>query len=221
MAAMPELSQELLDQISEFIREPHGSTVCSEWKETLYESLHIAARARFNRRVHTEGEVIFRYGATRELGSFDESVVYSFNFKADGTYRMQWARTMGECCSMSEQHFGSWRFVLDQVHCETLDPFEAAASALEAASSLVDPSELEANLIVPVGTTSALEAAASLVDPSEANIGEEVPYAPAGYRFLVPIKDILEANGSYVQALLGSPAAPWELPARVGSQCST
>jgi hypothetical protein len=55
---------------------------------------------------------------------FDESVNYSFNFQPDGTYRMLWARSFGVCGIWSEQHFGAWRIVLDQVICETLDPRE-------------------------------------------------------------------------------------------------
>lgn len=45
---------------------------------------------------------------------------------------------------------------------------------------------------------------------------KQVHYAPAGYKFKVPIDEILSANGVYFQAALGSPAAPWELPARTG-----
>jgi hypothetical protein len=106
-------------------------------------------------------------------GAFEESVMYSFNFQPDGTYTMQWSRTFGEWSSQSEQHFGAWRLVLDQVVCETVDPQWATGDS-------------------------------------------EVPYAPAGYKFQVPINDILEAKGMYVQALPGSPAKPWEAPARYG-----
>ena len=46
-------------------------------------------------------------------------------------------------------------------------------------------------------------------------------YAPPGYRFNVPVNDILKANGAYFQAPLGSLAASWELPARTGKQEDT
>lgn len=53
------------------------------------------------------------------------------------------------------------------------------------------------------------------LSPKEEN-DREVRYAPAGYNFQLPLSEILEAHGTSFQALSGSPAAPWELPARTG-----
>lgn len=52
--------------------------------------------------------------------------------------------------------------------------------------------------------------------PGELATDREVRYAPPGYKFEVPVHDILKADGTYFQAPLGSPAERWELPARTG-----
>ncbi|CAJ1364928.1 unnamed protein product [Effrenium voratum] len=44
----------------------------------------------------------------------------------------------------------------------------------------------------------------------------EMRYAPAGFKFAVPLEEILNAKGGYFQAKDGSRAAEWELPARTG-----
>ncbi|CAK0883427.1 unnamed protein product [Prorocentrum cordatum] len=46
----------------------------------------------------------------------------------------------------------------------------------------------------------------------------EVRFAPPGYRFRIPIDDVLQAAGTYYTTPLGSPAAEWELPARTGKE---
>jgi hypothetical protein len=176
MAPLPDLSLEIQAQVLALTTEPRASMTCSDWKCKLYESLHLGSRARFNVRLQTKGKVMFRYSAVRPLGQdFEESVSYIFNFQPDGNYRMQWARTFGMCSSWSEQHLGSWRVVLDQVFCETLDARE------------------------------------------EQN-DREVPYAPAGYKFQLPLEGILEADGRYYLAPPGSLAASWELTARTGKR---
>mmetsp|Transcript_1700 Transcript_1700/g.4315 ORF Transcript_1700/g.4315 Transcript_1700/m.4315 type:complete len:249 (-) Transcript_1700:322-1068(-) len=48
----------------------------------------------------------------------------------------------------------------------------------------------------------------------------EMRFAPAGYKFAMPVLDILTAEGGYFQAPDGSKAADWELPARTG-KCSS
>ncbi|CAE7204655.1 unnamed protein product [Symbiodinium natans] len=54
------------------------------------------------------------------------------------------------------------------------------------------------------------------LEPREEASETEMRYAPAGYKFAVPIDDILSAQGGYFQAKDGSKAADWELPARTG-----
>ncbi|CAJ1401807.1 unnamed protein product [Effrenium voratum] len=44
----------------------------------------------------------------------------------------------------------------------------------------------------------------------------EMRYAPTGFKFAVPLEEILNAKGGYFQAKDGSRAAEWELPARTG-----
>jgi hypothetical protein len=53
--------------------------------------------------------------------------------------------------------------------------------------------------------------------PNESNEWE-IRYAPSGYKFDVPIESILMTNGAYYTAPLGSPAVPWEQPARTGKE---
>lgn len=54
------------------------------------------------------------------------------------------------------------------------------------------------------------------LEPLEAVSDREVRYAPAGYKFQVPVNDIIKADGAYFQAPLGAAAAAWELPVRTG-----
>lgn len=55
--------------------------------------------------------------------------------------------------------------------------------------------------------------------PEASTVSEtEMRYAPAGYKFAVPLKEILAAKGGYFEAPEGSKAADWELPARTGKQ---
>ncbi|CAK9067932.1 unnamed protein product [Durusdinium trenchii] len=54
------------------------------------------------------------------------------------------------------------------------------------------------------------------LEPTEEAGESEMRYAPAGYKFALPIHDILSAKGGYFQAKDGSKAAAWELPARTG-----
>ncbi|CAE7636289.1 unnamed protein product, partial [Symbiodinium sp. KB8] len=54
------------------------------------------------------------------------------------------------------------------------------------------------------------------LEPQEEASETQMRYAPAGYKFAVPVEDILSAEGGYFQARDGSRAADWELPARTG-----
>lgn len=53
-------------------------------------------------------------------------------------------------------------------------------------------------------------------EPQEEAGETEMRYAPAGYKFSVPVDDILNAQGGYFQAEDGAKEADWELPARTG-----
>jgi len=55
----------------------------------------------------------------------------------------------------------------------------------------------------------------TLAPPQEVS-DREVRYAPPGYKFQMPINDILCAKDGYFQVADGARAAPWELPARTG-----
>jgi len=54
------------------------------------------------------------------------------------------------------------------------------------------------------------------MEPEEKAGETEMRYAPAGYKFSIPLNDILMAKGGYFQAKDGSKAADWELPVRIG-----
>lgn len=45
-------------------------------------------------------------------------------------------------------------------------------------------------------------------------------YAPAGYKFAIPLSDILNAKGGYLQAKDGSKEADWEPQVRIGRKGS-
>lgn len=174
MALLPSLDEELQAKILAYVTEPKASITCWTWKNTLYKQLHLDLRARFNLRLHEEGNVVFCYGAVRPLGEdFEESVSYNFAFLSNHTYKMQWTRTYDAWTSQTEQHFGAWHLFLDEIQCETLEPLEATSD-------------------------------------------REVRYAPPGFKFQVPVNDILKAKGVYFEAPIGAPAATWELPARTG-----
>jgi len=56
-------------------------------------------------------------------------------------------------------------------------------------------------------------------EPNHAvNFDREVRFAQPGFKFRVPIEDILMTNGTYYTAPLGSPAATWEQAARTGKE---
>ena len=48
----------------------------------------------------------------------------------------------------------------------------------------------------------------------------EMRYAPAGYKFAIPLTDILNAKGGYLQAKDGSKEADWEPQVRIGRKGS-
>jgi hypothetical protein len=174
MSLLPDLDDELQAKILTYVTEPRASRCCKYWKDALYKTLHLKDHASFNRQLFEEGKVVFCYNAVRPLGvDFEESVGYNFMFAPDRTYRMQWTRTFDAWSSQSEQQFGKWNVLLDEIACETLEPLEQAGD-------------------------------------------REVRYAPAGYKFRIPVKDILVAEGRYYTVPDGSPAETWEMPARNG-----
>merc|ERR1719296_509646 len=66
------------------------------------------------------------------------------------------------------------------------------------------------------GGTGALCCETTAPDEKQVNVDREVRFAEPGYKFSVPIQDILMTNGRHYTAPLGSPAASWELTARTG-----
>jgi len=118
----PALDDDIHNKILAFVTEQKACLSCHAWKDYLYESLQLQLRIRFNQRL-ANGPVTFSYNAVRPLGEdFEESVNYNFEFRSDGKYYMQWARTFDAWSSQSEQHYGSWTIDKDDIHCETLDP---------------------------------------------------------------------------------------------------
>eukprot|EP00931_Biecheleriopsis_adriatica_P075363 TRINITY_DN49244_c0_g1_i1.p1 TRINITY_DN49244_c0_g1~~TRINITY_DN49244_c0_g1_i1.p1 ORF type:complete len:261 (+),score=53.11 TRINITY_DN49244_c0_g1_i1:33-785(+) len=128
MAPVPDLDEELHARILAYVTEPRASVSCQAWKKYLYEALKLEPRIRFMQRLAEEGRVTYCYNAVRPLGEdFEESVGYSFNFAADGTYRLMWTRTFDAWSSQCEQHFGRWHVFMDYVACETTEPLEEAS----------------------------------------------------------------------------------------------
>jgi hypothetical protein len=56
------------------------------------------------------------------------------------------------------------------------------------------------------------------VDPLEEPRDAQVRFAPAGWKFSMPLEDILSTGGAYKEAPVGAPPAPWESLARLGKE---
>jgi len=119
------LDEDLHAKILHYVSEHKASLSCKTWKDFLYTSLQLEQRIWFYQQL-SKGPVTFSYNAVRPLGEdFEESVSYQFEFAANGTYNMQWARTFDAWSSQSEQHFGKWNIDMGRIDCETLEPTDA------------------------------------------------------------------------------------------------
>lgn len=116
------MDDDLHCKILDYVSEPKACVACHAWRDHLYDSLKLRFGISFRRQL-AKDPVSFSYNAVRPLAEdFEESVSYNFLFSANGTYKMQWARTFDAWSSQSEQQFGKWSVVKEEVLCETMEP---------------------------------------------------------------------------------------------------
>eukprot|EP00448_Togula_jolla_P002935 CAMPEP_0170620154 /NCGR_PEP_ID=MMETSP0224-20130122/27906_1 /TAXON_ID=285029 /ORGANISM="Togula jolla, Strain CCCM 725" /LENGTH=245 /DNA_ID=CAMNT_0010946307 /DNA_START=21 /DNA_END=758 /DNA_ORIENTATION=+ len=117
---MPELDEAALNCLLGFVGEPRGRLCCQAWSKHLYESLNLKNRIRFNKHIRTRGSIFFHHSAVRALGEeFEECVTYQFEFRAEGSYSLQWTRTFDGWTSDMERQLGTWTVVDNAVQCDS------------------------------------------------------------------------------------------------------
>lgn len=119
---MGQLDDAALTRVLQFVREPVASLCCRSWASYLYESLRLRHKIAFRKAIHEQEKLSYVHSTVRDLGGMEECVSFSFLFKADCTYSLQWFRE--GLTSDNEQQYGTWCIAGEKVTCETLSPLE-------------------------------------------------------------------------------------------------
>jgi hypothetical protein len=121
MAAQPVLNEACLTRILHYINESRARLCCRTWEQHLVKALYLTSRAQLAQKLHARGGALpYHHCTVRDFGGIEECFSYSFLFRLDRTYSLQWFRE--GLTSDNEQQFGSWHIEADALLCATLAP---------------------------------------------------------------------------------------------------
>jgi hypothetical protein len=120
---LPELDDISVAGVMEFVNTPSARLCCRQWAKHIRDSMQMEPQIRFHKALHESQDVALSYqhSAVLEAQGTEETISFHFLFMRDGTFSLEWFRQGQQREEDSEQQYGKWQVIGQNVKCLTAE----------------------------------------------------------------------------------------------------